>query len=274
MTADADALSLPDRFRRDGYARFPGFLGPSRIAALRAACDAALVGWMTAEGRGPRAPDVTNMAYLTDLRLWPDSRDGLLEIAEFAASPAVLAPVERAAGSPVLFHNTQYFMEPHNRSWDGDWHRDTQFLSPTDDIEWARIRGAASVHFRVALVDDPWLEIVPGSHARWDSPQEYAVRRATGKGGRHGAMPGGIALPLKAGDALLFHAWSIHRGRYVATRPRRTLDILYAIGGPTDWSPATPSCFREPTVMEGLSPGARAFYERFVAAYAPLWNRR
>lgn len=87
-------------------------------------------------------------------------------------------------------------------------------------------------------------------------------------------MPGGMALPLKAGDALLFHAWSIHRGRYVATQPRRTLDIIYGIGTPMDWSPAMPSCIRDPRVMEALSPNARAFYERFIAAHAPLWDRR
>ena len=113
MAAGADDLPLPDRFRRDGFARFPGFLGPSRIAALRGACDAALAGWQKAEGRGPRAPDVTNMAFLTDLRLWPGDRAEMLQIAEFVASPAVLALVERAAGGPVLLHNTQYFMEPH-----------------------------------------------------------------------------------------------------------------------------------------------------------------
>lgn len=274
MAAGADDLPLPDRFRRDGFARFPGFLGPSRIAALRGACDAALAGWQKAEGRGPRAPDVTNMAFLTDLRLWPGDRAEMLQIAEFVASPAVLALVERAAGGPVLLHNTQYFMEPHTRSWDGDWHRDTQFLAHTDDIEWARIRASTGVHFRVALVDDPWFEIVPGSQARWDTAEEYAVRRSSDAATRRGPMPGGLAVPLRAGDALLFHAWAIHRGRYSARQPRRTLDIIYGIGGPNGWGVPSPGSFREPAVMDALSPGARVFYDRFVAAYRPFWNRR
>ena len=274
IAAGADELSLPDRFRRDGFARFPGFLGPTRIATLRAACDAALAGWQKAEGRGSRAPDVTNMAFLTDLRLWPGDRAGLLQIAEFAASSAVLALVERAAGAPALFHNTQYFMEPHTRTWDGDWHRDTQFLAHTDDIEWARIRSSAGVHFRVALVDDPWFEIVPGSQARWDTAEEYAIRRSTDAVTRRGPMPGGQAVPLRAGDALLFHAWAIHRGRYSAQRPRRTLDIVYSMGAPNDWGVPTPGSFSEPAVLDALSPGARAFYDRFVHAYMPFWNRR
>jgi len=274
MAVDTGDLSLPDHFRRDGFVCFQGFLGPSRIAELRAACDAALAGWQKAEGRGPRAPDVTNMAFLTDLRLWPGDRAGLLEIAEFAASAPVLALVERAAGGPALFHNTQYFMEPHTRSWDGDWHRDTQFMAHTDDIEWARIRAATGVHFRVALVDDPWFEIVPGSQARWDTQDEYAVRRAAVAATRSGPMPGGQAVPLKAGDALLFHAWAIHRGRYSARQPRRTLDIIYSIATPNDWGVPTPSSFLEAAVMERLTPGARAFYDHFVAAYTPFWTRR
>jgi len=214
------------------------------------------------------------MAGLTDLRLWWGDRAGLVAIAEFAASPPVLALVERAAGGPVLFHNTQYFMEPHTRDWDGDWHRDMQFMAHTDDIEWACIRASTGVHFRVALVDDPWFEIVPGSQARWDTPAEYAVRRGGDAAARHGAMPGGQALPLQAGDALLFHAWSIHRGRYSARKPRRTLDIIFIIGAPNDWGVPTPGCFREPSVMDALSPAARDFYAAFAAADEAHWRRR
>jgi len=70
------------------------------------------------------------------------------------------------------------------------------------------------------------LEVVPGSHARWDSQEELCIRkgsdRATDK------MPNAFRVVLKAGDACLFHAWSIHRATYRRAPVRRTLDLLYA----------------------------------------------
>lgn len=237
---------------------FPRFLAAAQIAPLRAACDRVLERQRAhSDGR-----DTTNIAYLTNGRWHPDGDGDRITLLEFIASPRITTLITTAVGAPS-FHNTQYFMEPHSRSWNGAWHRDSQFLVKTPAQEDAVRAHSCGVHFRVALVDDDHLEYVPGSEQRADSAKERAVRWPTGTKASDVEFPSAIRLPLRAGDALLFHAWGIHRGRYVANRPRRTLDLIYNIGAPPSGCPR--EAFAEPVPLTGLSPTAHAFFAAFNA---------
>lgn len=246
-----------DSFARHGFALFPRFLATAQIAPLRAACDRVLE-----RQRVVSDADTTNIAYLTDGRWHPDGDADRITLLEFIASPRITALIAAAVGAPS-FHNTQYFMEPRARSWTGAWHRDCQFLVETPLHEDAIRAQSCGVHFRVALVDDDHLEYVPGSEQRADSPAERAARWAAGAGKVDAALPGAVRLPLRAGDALLFHAWGVHRGRYVASSPRRTLDLIYNIGAPPPGCPS--DAFAEPVPLTGLSPTAHAFFTAFNA---------
>lgn len=250
---------------RNGWVRLPGFLAPAEIARLRRACDRALGAWEAETGGRPA--DATNMADLTEARYFEGVEGELAAILAFAADPRILDLLEEASGAPALFHNTQYFFEQPERSWAGAWHRDTQFMAADAETERARMASGAGAHFRVAFLADDRLEIVPGSHARWDDENELAIRRR----GADAAMPGARRLALAPGDALLFHGWSIHRGDY-GPRPRRTLDVIYDLNGPCEWAPPRPSCLRNPEILARLDALAQAFYRRFVAAYTPFWE--
>lgn len=245
-------------FARQGFTLFPRFLAAAQIAPLRAACDRVL----ERQRAGRDGDDTTNIAYLTDGRCHPDGEADRNTLLEFIASPRITALITTAVGVPS-FHNTQYFMEPRTRSWTGAWHRDCQFLVTTPAQEDAVRSQSCGVHFRVALVDDDHLEYVPGSEQRADSATEHAARWQTGSADVDRDLPGAVRLVLRAGDALLFHAWGIHRGRYVAGRPRRTLDLIYNIGRPPPGCPR--DAFAEPVPLAGLSPIAQAFFTTFNA---------
>jgi ectoine hydroxylase-related dioxygenase (phytanoyl-CoA dioxygenase family) len=247
-----------DSFARQGFAVFPRFLAAAQIAPLRAACDRVLERQRADSDGG----DTTNIAYLTDGRWHLHGDADRMTLLEFIASPRITALIAAAAGTPS-FHNTQYFMEPRARSWIGAWHRDCQFLVETPAQEDAVRAQACGVHFRVALVDDDHLEYLPGSEQRADSTAERTARWSIGAEKNDGELHGSVRLPLRVGDALLFHAWGIHRGRYVATHPRRTLDLIYNIGAPPPGCPR--DAFAEPVPLTGLSPTARAFFTAFNA---------
>lgn len=245
-----------DSFARQGFAVFPRFLAAAQVAPLRAACDRVL----ERQRAGGGGRDTTNIAYLTDGRWHPDGDHDRLVLLEFIASPRITGLISRAVGTPS-FHNTQYFMEPRTRSWTGVWHRDCQFLVHGPGEEDAIRAGGCGVHFRVALVDDDHLEYIPASEQRSDTAQELAARWPSAGQPTSDALPGTVRLSLRAGDALLFHAWGIHRGRYVSGSPRRTLDVIYNIGMPPARCPA--DAFAEPVPLTGLSPTARAFFSTF-----------
>lgn len=233
------------------------------VRRYRAVCDHVLAQWRL---RHP-ATQTTNIAWLTEPAYWHDDPSGLRALLEFVASDRVAGLLETLGGAPPLFNNTQYFFEPVARNWDGAWHRDCQFLvSPSADEASlrARFRG---VHFRVAFCDDDNLHYVPGSHLRDDTPAEREVRDS----GNAGELADGRIIALRAGDAAVFDAWGIHRGRYRAGVARRTFDVVLQWGPPQMEVPPPPTCFTDAELYAGLSVSARRFYSRFVEAYRNCW---
>jgi len=110
------------------------------------------------------------MAYLTEPNYFNKNSSWLIELLEFIADRKIIEILEFISGEKLLFHNTQYFFNPVDKSWKGIWHRDTQFLAPEVELEKQRIKHNTGVHFRVAFLADDYLEYVPGSEKRWDTP--------------------------------------------------------------------------------------------------------
>lgn len=218
-------------FRLHGYFVVPAFLNRTELSELRRACDTALDrARVESTENGHTTPKI---GVFAEPSYFSHQRDALERLTKFVGSARVCALLEGLAlegedDTPQL-KNTDYYHEQTKRDWDGDWHRDSQFGQPDPELERRRILTTTSVHVRVALEDDDRLEIVPGSHRRWDTPEELQVRKGSKR--TSSAMPGATRIALGAGDACAFHAWSIHRATYRRTPLRRTLDSLYAFGG-------------------------------------------
>jgi Phytanoyl-CoA dioxygenase (PhyH) len=264
-----DFEEISKHWNESGLVVIPGFLDPLELAELKRICDHVL---QQAIAEAPDRANASNIAYLTEPRYFHLHEADLLRLLEFIADQRIVSLLTRLSGELPLFHNTQYFYNPASMSWDGDWHRDTQFLAPEVALEQERMKQHTGVHFRVALVADSQLEYVPGSERRWDSAGELEIRK--GAEPRRSNMPGSKKIELGVGDACLFHAWGIHRGTYRADIPRRTLDIIYGWGGTCDYCPPPPMCFAQRGLLTRLSPGARNFFNYFISAYSGYWNQR
>lgn len=255
-----------------GFCVFPQFLNQERVERLREICDRILEQWLDRLPAASRNAPSTNMAYLTEPHYFQTNTEELLELLEFVADPEILRILTSIAGEKPLFNNTQYFFNnPLSPSWEGDWHRDTQFLAPEPELEQQRMQQFTGVHFRVALLPDSCFAYVPASEQRWDSSEEYAIRKGEGKPKNDRTMPNQQTIHLNLGDGLLFHAWGIHRGIYQQQIPRRTLDVIYQWGGICDYFPPPPTCFQEQAVLDRLSPGAKEFFDYFVQTYESFW---
>ena len=97
-------------------------------------------------------------------------------------------------------------------------------LARTMEIAQRHLGLIASVHVQEALLPSDHLEIVPGSHRRDYSAVEAGIclPYPNGPNIRSNTMPGGCTAVHAPGDALIFSATAIHRGRYHADSPRRT----------------------------------------------------
>lgn len=141
----------------------------------------------------------------------------------FISSKKMMNLVETVIPVNPVFMNTQLFFNPVNLQQKDFWHRDCQY---DHDIEAQKriIHETQVVHLRVPLFDELGMELVPGTHKRWDNDEEFAVRQE--KNGRVSSerLSTGKEIKLAAGDVLVFSADMIHRGLYGLDR--LAFDIL------------------------------------------------
>ncbi|MEO6601791.1 MAG: phytanoyl-CoA dioxygenase family protein, partial [Polyangiaceae bacterium] len=198
-------------FEHQSFVVLPHFLEPTERAVLRRAGDAALE-WSRTHCV-ETSHSTPRISLLTQANSFEPGPVLLAPILAFASSARVCTQLQAlhpsdAVGIPEL-KDAHYYHEQTQRDWDGDWHRDSQFARVDLDQERTLIANSWSLHFRVAFEDDERLEVVPGSHRRWDTAEELAIRRGSHRASNH--MPNAERVCLRAGDACLFHAWSIHR---------------------------------------------------------------
>lgn len=214
-------------FRERSHFVVPAFLAKAELGELRRVCDHALER-VRAESsvKGHTSPSVSLFAATDHLACDPSTIQPLLS---FAASRRVCALLDGLGSdaeerAPRL-KKLDYYHEQTRHDWDGDWHRDSQFTEHDPERERALVVGTTAVHVRVAFEPDDRLELVEGSHSRWDTDEELRIRKGAQRASAD--MPHSVRIALRPGDACVFHAWAIHRATYQCRPLRRTLDSLY-----------------------------------------------
>lgn len=274
-------IDLHQQWVTDGCVIIRGIFDPTRTAHLRAICDRILDQWRVVNpetGKAGGGPEATVMRHLNHRGYFDEAQTAeLTTLMDAVADDKVLDTMHAIFGEDPLFRCTSYFFNPLQGSKDGNWHRDSQFTTPDDEAEQAVLAKAAesgnSVQMQIALVPSSDIEVVPGSHLRWDTPAEYAIRKADGGAhNRSNDMPGALRVELAPGDAVLFNPMAIHRGRYHADRLRRTLMLTYTKSSEpyADYFSNQP-WFLTPGYLATLSPQAQPFFDRFVAMYQTNW---
>lgn len=145
--------------------------------------------------------------------------------------PAVLDLVTELLGPEPIINNASIFATNPGVSYHLGWHRDVIQI-PEEEIRdelfsprWAH----NSVQINLPLYPEQSLWVVPGSHARPNSPAEEAAFAGSKHYAPHNAeMPGGVPVHIPAGHALFYNNNLIHRGYNDGMAlPRRTLHMGY-----------------------------------------------
>ena len=201
-----------------------------------------------------------------------------MALLQAVADSAVLNVCRAILAASPMFRCTSLFMNPQIHSQDGNWHRDSQFHHPDEDEEQAAIAAGGelgrSVQLQIALAPSDDVEVVPGSHKRWDTEAEYTIPRGDEQNNsRSNSMPGARRVALEAGDAVAFNPLALHRGRYHADKRRRTLMSTYtsATYPRFDYFSDQP-WFDTDGYLAGIDEPASAFFQQFVEQYAEDWR--
>jgi len=278
-------MDLQEQWQAEGYLVIPELIDWARALRLRAICEPILDQWrvanpdVAATGKPGGDPDATVMRHLNHPGYFANHMDWFCELMDAVADPRVLDIARTIFGEEPLFRCTSLFFNPLLTSKDGDWHRDSQFTTPDDDAEKAFLaahgRDGFGMQLQIALAPSADIEFIPRSHLRWDTPEEYAIRKGDGwKNNRSNAMPGALRLAVEPGDAILFNPSGIHRGRYHADKLRRTLMLTYTrTSEPYQDYFSNQPWFLAPDYLAPLPPAARQFFDAFVHTYQSWWRR-
>ncbi|WGV99458.1 phytanoyl-CoA dioxygenase family protein [Vibrio sp. YMD68] len=211
---------LSNRYDEQGYFVIRNYFNDAQISSLRQVILKFHELWK-ADNQEFYLEEAFNSSLITGSEYLPvDDRAALFD---FISSKKVMDVVDAVIPDNPAFMNTQLFFNPVNPTLKDFWHRDCQYDYDIED-QMKVILETQVLHLRVPLFDEPGMEIIPGTHKRWDNEEEYNVRQEVNGKVSSDSISGAKQIKLAAGDLLVFSADMIHRGRYGLDR--LALDIL------------------------------------------------
>jgi len=284
-------MDYAQQWKDRGYLIVPQVIDPKQIARLYEICEATYEQWKhnSAEDNQPGGwcyrPNGWVMIHLNHPKYYRGRQGDLLELLNAVAAPLVQQILRQIFREESVMLQTNYYIDPPGESWNGNWHRDCQFAAPADDDVKRAIELEAdpsrTLHMHIPFVPTQATEVVPGSHYRWDTPEEYHVR----KNDPHTEhMPNKVAIQLQPGDLAFFHTNTVHRGIYHQGVKRRTIAVTFGRVSYPDRATAAgmkqlrgyvatyQPWFLLPGYLDGCTPAARAYYEKFIDTYRDTWK--
>ena len=168
---------------------------------------------------------LVNMDSLTHLKYFPNHSKKRIQFFELISPKKLTDLLESIFGQGIYFHNTQLFFNPYQNRRLPYWHRDLQYNPIEETVQVKELKNILMLHIRIPLVAEKGIELIPGTHQRWDSELERNVRLEL-KGHTHSEnLPNTVLIELEPGDILIFSGQMIHRGNYELNTIRKALDI-------------------------------------------------
>lgn len=154
----------------------------------------------------------------------------------------------------------------------GGWHRDVGGQDRDAGYEeemaiLARYR-KHMVKWHMALVDDPCLWIVPGSHRRFRTDEEKECLLNGGQG----ELPGGLQIVLEKGQTIFWNGNTIHRGRKPDGMKERSTLMGALVDHRSEYDEGEKGDQRwllAGNVRDGLPPRTRRYYDNWRSLAEP-----
>ncbi len=231
-------MNHQQHYRKNGYTVVGDCFSETQLEPLHHAIKRLHSTWLK-DNQQAYEEGLINSAYLTRKSSIsnPQQEEDINTLFQWIADESIIRHLRAVFPQQFAFMNSQLFFDPFETTQKNYWHRDPQYHLSLDEQKLA-LEKQTVIHCRIPLVDEPGIELVPGSHKNWDTEEELNVRCEKNGRQRHDDLSSGHTIPLKRGDLLIFSANMIHRGLY--GRNRLALDLLY--------------CDREPELLSFVDP--------------------
>lgn len=202
-------------YSKNGFFKKTGFFTSRELQAIEPALLRFHDKWLKNNGRLYENGTI-NSAYITNRKHL--SGQDRMALFQFISQDKLMDIVSKIIGECPAFMNTQLFFNPKNETQKNYWHRDGQYTDMSLETHKQSLTKTKILHLRIPLRDERGVELVPGSHTKWDTDEEFEVRMEQNGRCKSDDLPHGKAIPLKRGDLLVFSANIIHRGLYGGNR--------------------------------------------------------
>lgn len=213
---------IAEQYQNSGFCLIKNFLSPDELPAITDVVEQFHLGWQQDNAEFYQQQAI-NSAYLTTPKYLSDAQRMVLF--QLICADKINHILAQLPFNKIGFMNTQLFFNPVNPEKKNYWHRDSQYHLSIEQQK-AALSGPEVIHFRLALRDEPGIELMPGTHKKWDNEQELAVRLEQNGNVNSQPLANSKAIPLQQGDLLIFSANMLHRGLY--GQDRLALDIIYS----------------------------------------------
>lgn len=151
------------------------------------------------------------------------------------------------------------------------WHRDIHpiDMAPLDGLQEDILsNGPPYLQWHIALYDDDFLHVIPGSHRRRNNAEESKIERKMGVV----PLPGAMQVDLKAGDGVVYINCFLHSASPNGDIKRRTFHGGYHSHGKHNFTHFMPKTIGADFV-ENLSAKSAVQCEEFDRLYAERLDR-
>ena len=223
-------LSSAKEYEDQGYFILRNFFNSQEIAHLTALIDPIFLQWRDGKEAHIFEHKLLNMHSLTHAGYFEQSQTRRLALFNAILPTKLTQYLDALFGEGLYFHNTQLFFNPINKARLPYWHRDMQYSPIADELQASELLNMLSLHVRIPLLDETGVELIPGSHKRWDTELERKVRFELDEHENSETLADSKLIELSQGDLLIFNAQMLHRGNYALNHERKALDLC--IGKP------------------------------------------
>ena len=214
-----------DQYEKHGYAILREFFCDEEISLINRHIDRVYQKWQSENVAEIFKNKLVNMHSLTSPEYFQEASDRRIDFFKLIASDKLTETLENMFGPDIYFHNTQLFFNPSNRERLPYWHRDMQYSPIKDAVQSDEQSKMLSLHIRIPLIEEKGIEVVSGTHRRWDTELERNVRFELEGHKNSEPLPNSELMDLARGDILIFNAQMIHRGNYKLNLARKAFDL-------------------------------------------------
>ncbi|MFN8672733.1 MAG: phytanoyl-CoA dioxygenase family protein [Candidatus Sericytochromatia bacterium] len=214
-----------DFFNKNGYLIIKNFFIDNELELLENFINKIYKIWLKENQKAYENNSLVNMSSLTDKKYFLDNEFERVDFFNILTPKKLINLVNDIFNEKLYFHNTQLFFNPYNRNKKPYWHRDLQFSDIEDSLQEKEQLNMISLHIRIPFLNEIGIELISGSHKRWDTELEKKVRFDLDNNKNSDFLPNSTLINLTRNDVLIFEAQMIHRGNYELNNERKALDI-------------------------------------------------